>query len=239
MEKIVDFHSHVLPGMDDGSRNIATSLRMLRAIINQGVQVQVLTPHYYAWQEDIPRFLRRREHSYQRLAEVIPPEAPELICGAEVAYYPHMSLDPQLSGLRIGNSDALLVEMPFESWTSDVMDEVAALSLDRGFRVVLAHVERFLPYKGNAEMLDKIARLPVTFQINAEILLHITTRGGALRLAKSKKPLILGSDAHGDIKRPPNLAEGRRMIEKKLGKDYLHRMDEAACDLLWGGQPEK
>ena len=239
MEKIVDFHSHVLPGIDDGSPNIETSLRMLRSITEQGVQVQVLTPHFYAWRDDIPRFLSRREQSFRALSEVLPPETPQLLCGAEVAYYPHMSSDPQLRELCIEGSDALLVEMPFESWTSDVTDEIATLSLDRGYRVVLAHVERFLPYKGNPERLESISRLPVTFQVNAEVLLHLTTRGSVLRLARAEKPLILGSDAHNDNKRPPNLAEGRRVIEKKLGREYLLRMDEAACDLLWGGQPEK
>ena len=55
--EIIDFHSHILPGLDDGSPDLTTSLEMLRAAARQGVGIQVLTPHYYPWKEEPDAFL--------------------------------------------------------------------------------------------------------------------------------------------------------------------------------------
>lgn len=231
---IIDFHSHILPGIDDGSPDIQTSLNMLRIIADQGVRIQVLTPHFYAWQNDIPAFLSRRNSSFDELRRALPPGAPELLCGAEVAYFPNMSSAPKLKKLCIGDSNTMLLEMPFESWTSDVIDDLTTLALDRGYQLVLAHVERYLPYKRNPEKLTTLSRLPIFFQVNAESFLHFTTRRRVLHLATAKRSLILGSDTHNLTTRPPNLADGRRVVVNKLGTDYLRRMDEAAQLLLQG-----
>ena len=65
--EVIDFHSHVLPGIDDGSRNIETSIEMLRLSRNAGVDRMIATPHFYADEDRIEHFLEKREHAYQRL----------------------------------------------------------------------------------------------------------------------------------------------------------------------------
>ncbi len=229
--QMIDFHSHILPGMDDGSPNTETSLQMLKMASEQGVEVQMLTSHYYPWKEAIPDFLRRRADSWDRLRKLPLPEAPRLFLGAEVAFFPHISRT-DLSELCIGGSRLLLLEMPFESWDRQVVEEISALSLDRGYRVILAHIERFLRYPGNPELIDSLARLPIEFQVNAEAFLHFTTRRRALGLVDSGLASLLGSDAHNTDNRRPNLLAGRQCIAKRLGADVLQRMDETASALL-------
>jgi len=231
MSRIIDFHSHILPGIDDGSPDVATSLSMLRAARAQGVETQVLTPHFYRWREDISSFLARRDKSFDQLEAALPAEAPRLLVGSETAFFPHMSRE-DLSPLCVGSTRVLLLEMPFSSWEDDVLDEVAALSLDKGYEVVLAHVERFLGFSGNGERLEKLAELPIHMQSNAEVFLSFRTRRRALQMVKSGMVTILGSDAHNLTTRCPNLGPARDQIEKRLGRELLAGLDAASADLL-------
>ena len=228
---VIDFHSHMLPGIDDGSPNVETSIQMLHMAAEQGVQIQILTPHYYPWKEEIDSFRVRRRDSLSRLKGELTPELPKLLYGAEVAYFHHMSKQ-ELTPLCISGTRILLIEMPFESWDSMVVDEIATLCLNQKFRVILAHVERFLSYRGNQELLDKLSDLPIYMQCNAEAFLEWGTRRKALELVSSGKVQLLGSDAHNLSNRKPNLAAGRQMVEKHLGAETLRQMDQAANTLL-------
>ena len=229
---IIDLHSHILPGVDDGSPDTETSLKMLRMASEQGVEVQVLTPHYYPWNESIPDFLARREAGLRALKDAAG-ETPRLLCGSETAFFAGMSrkdLDP----LCIEGTGTLLIEMPFESWDSRTVDEIAALSLDRGYDVVLAHIERFIHYRGNLRRLQELSRLPLFLQINGEAFRSLRKRRTALWLAKMEKAPVLGSDAHNCTTRRPDTAPARRVIEKCLGRACLEEMDRAA-EYLTGG----
>ena len=87
---LTDFHSHILPGMDDGSADVTMSLEMLRWEELQGIARVVATPHFYARYEDPQRFLQRREQAEQKLRAAMADQSdmPELLMGAEVHYFP-------------------------------------------------------------------------------------------------------------------------------------------------------
>ena len=229
--EIIDFHSHILPGLDDGSPDLTTSLEMLRAAARQGVGIQVLTPHYYPWREEIARFVERRARSAETLLPVCGEELPRLLIGAEVAFFPHMS-ELDLSPLCIGRTRALLVELPFESWDGRVEEQLATLTLDRGYTVILAHAERYLRYRGNPETLEKLAVLPLRVQVNAEAFARFGSRRAPLELFRRGRAQLLGSDAHNMTNRSPDLASGRRFLEKRLGADVLRYIDETGSELL-------
>ena len=81
---MIDFHSHFLPGMDDGSKSVQESLKMLSLARDSGVNQIVATPHFYASKESPEHFLRRRESSWETLKEALPDDAPQIWLGAEV-----------------------------------------------------------------------------------------------------------------------------------------------------------
>ena len=89
MSRIIDFHSHILPGIDDGSKNLEQSLEMMRRSARQGVDTMVATPHFYAHHDDPERFLKRRAEAERSLREAMAAESglPELAIGAEVYYF--------------------------------------------------------------------------------------------------------------------------------------------------------
>ena len=81
----IDFHTHILPGMDDGAENESVSLQMLEMLKGQGIEIAVLTPHYYRDKNTVEEFLERRNASYNRLLQAAEnKDIPEIMTGAEV-----------------------------------------------------------------------------------------------------------------------------------------------------------
>ena len=66
---VTDFHTHVLPGMDDGSASLSESIAMLREAFQQGITHVVATPHFYPQKDSPEEFLRRRQVAEDRLRE--------------------------------------------------------------------------------------------------------------------------------------------------------------------------
>lgn len=229
---MVDLHTHILPGVDDGSESVEMSLEMLRLQGLQDVRTICATPHYYREQNSIAEFCARRDKAFKRLAQALPPDAPRILPAAETAYFRKISECQELKRLCVPGTRTLLLEMPFCEWNDFQLEEVNSLVLDRGFHVILAHPERFCFSAGNRERLHRLMQLPVALQINSGSLLHLRSRGLALNLLKEAPAACLGSDCHDPVKRSPNLKAGRAVVEKKLGQSFLKRLDQNAWLLL-------
>ena len=83
---LIEMHCHILPGVDDGSKNTETSVKMLRRLALQGAETVVLTPHYYSDSISLADFTARRNAAFANLQAALPPDAPRLLLGAEVIY---------------------------------------------------------------------------------------------------------------------------------------------------------
>lgn len=229
---VIDFHSHVLPGIDDGSRNLETSVGILQEASRQGVDCMVATPHFYAARDRISDFLDRRQKAEEKLRACLTSDLPRLITGAEVAYFEGCSDAERLEDLTIGNSRVLLLEFPFDVWNSKVTDEVRYMMESRNFTIVTAHLERYSSIKENRKELKRLLELPIVVQVNAGSLADWKRRGGTLRLLRNAPHFVLGSDCHGLNHRPPNLLDGRSVLLKRMGRDRLDQMDQFGTQLL-------
>ena len=144
---MIDFHSHILPGIDDGSKDTATSIRMIEEEMRQGVTGIALTPHFYADTDDPQQFLARRERAFRELQEAIEEEeikVPRMILGSEVHFYRGMSRSESLRKLCLGESNYILVELPFRRWQQYIVDDVKDIGNNLGLNVIIAHFERYL-----------------------------------------------------------------------------------------------
>ena len=83
---LIEMHCHILPGVDDGSKDTETSVKMLRRLALQGAETAVLTPHYYSDSISLADFTARRNAAFANLQAALPPDAPRLLLGAEVIY---------------------------------------------------------------------------------------------------------------------------------------------------------
>ena len=140
---MIDWHTHILPEMDDGSHCVAESISMVNMQAAQGVSSIIATPHFYANHDTVSSFLDRRDKTYGLLKAELPREAPDIKIGAEVLYYQGISRLEGLMALRIEGSKLLLLEMPMTEWTEHMIKELIELSGKGGIRLVLAHVERY------------------------------------------------------------------------------------------------
>ena len=141
---MTDIHTHILPGMDDGAATVDQSLEMLKCCKEQGVDTVVLTPHFYPWMEALDSFLERRAQAFRQLTAEIEPDMPQLVLGAEVAWYPNLDTMGQIGELSLGQSNCIMVEMPNAPWTEPMLDQIERLSAVAGMTPILAHVERYM-----------------------------------------------------------------------------------------------
>jgi protein-tyrosine phosphatase len=226
-------HCHILPGVDDGARDAETSLAMLKSSGDQGVQYMVATPHFYATRDRIDTFLNRRKEAWEKLKSRMDADYPGILLGAEVAFFQGISRADRLEELRIEGTNCILLEMPFRPWSEGDVDEVSRISERRGYTIILAHIERYLAMRGNADYIGNLLELPVLAQINAESLLDWRQRGKLIKMVRNGQVHLLGSDCHGIHHRPPNLGEGREILRKKTGTEYLDRIDWRSEELLF------
>lgn len=220
---MIDIHSHVLPGIDDGSGSVEESLAMLRASARQGVDCVAATPHFYPMENTPERFLDQREEAAERLRAAWQPGLPKLLLGAEVYFFEGMSRTEALDALCLEGSRVLLLEMPFGPWTERTVSEVVSLRERRGLTVVLAHIERYFRWQPK-EIWDELPDLGILTQCNAGFFLDWRLRGRARRMLREGKISFLGSDAHNMTSRPPRLGEAMAL----LGETERSILEEAA-----------
>ena len=228
---MVDFHTHILPGMDDGSRSVEESLQMLHAMPE--TSHVVATPHFYASENTPERFLRRRGAAWARLREQLDAAAPDIRLGAEVCYFEGICRSNELSALCIEGTNVLLLEMPFDSWSSRAFNDLLELGHRADIQIVLAHAERYDIFYRKRDW-QHIADSPILIQCNAAFFLHLRTRHRALRRLEDGYIHLLGSDCHGIERRAPVLGEAAQVIRKHLGDNALRDVDRLALQLLDG-----
>lgn len=229
---IIDLHCHILPQVDDGSQNLKISVELLNRLMKQGVGTVCATSHYYARHESVDSFLQRRQKAFSSLNDALKGENdstfPEILLGAEVAYFSGIANGTQLSELCLSGTRTLLLELSYTQWTPQQVEEVASLSLDRGYQVILAHPERFSHMRSYWNDMERLMSLPLALQINADSLIHWSSRKLALSLLSHAQSPLVASDCHNLTSRPPRLEKARLVVSKKLGVDILTRIDETA-----------
>lgn len=220
---MIDFHSHILPGMDDGSKNENESLQMLKRSAEQGIGVLALTPHFYADRDTPESFLERRAKSYEKLSAVKIRKAPQLLLGAEVKYFSGIHKAQAIHQLRLQGTKYLLLEMPFSKWTQRMLDEISELNQSREIDVVIAHIDRCLSMQKRG-VIESLLSDGICFQANADCFLNWRKRGKMLRMLESGYISFLGSDCHNLTDRPPQIGEALEVISKKLGAETVEML---------------
>lgn len=227
MTMFCDFHSHILPGIDDGSASIEESIGLLKMEAEQGVTHVVATPHFYANLDSPEHFLESRKKAKELLDEALKeyPGLPEISLGAEVYFFHGISDSDALGELTIDNKRFILIEMPEPPWTDSMYAELEAIYTQRGITPIMAHIDRYIaPFK-TYRIPERFENMHVLVQANASFFL----KGGftsnlAFNLLKKDKIQLIGSDCHNLRSRPPRIGEAFGAIEKKLGEDVLNRI---------------
>jgi protein-tyrosine phosphatase len=202
---MIDLHTHVLPGIDDGPETIEDSLALARAAAASGTRVLVATPHVsrrYPNDAETIGSLVDELNARLRTEEI----ELEVLAGAEIAMTWLIDIAPEeLPRLRLGAGPWLLVEPPFTPVIAGL--DTMLLDLQRqGHQILLAHPERCQAFHRDPAMLRSLVRAGVLTSITAGSLIGSfggEVRSFALSLAREGLVHNVASDTHDTVRRPP------------------------------------
>ncbi len=219
---MVDFHSHILPGIDDGSKNVDESLEILKEMYSQGITKVVATPHFLARHQSAEEFAIERVKAIETLKEALKgiEDVPQIYVGSETEYYDGIGECENLDKICIMGTRLILVEMPFSLWTDAVYRNLGRLQ-ERGYVPVIAHIERYIFYQNEQKCLDRLEEMGVQIQCNCTFFTNRFTRKKALRFIGGRRINFLGTDSHDMKSRKPQMDKALRIIEKKHGYEAV------------------
>ncbi len=200
---MIDLHTHLLPHLDDGSRDTEESKAMLSQYGESVTQI-ALTPHFYPLRDRLSSFLSARETAYQRLQSLVLPTPLKFHLGAEVAYFDGMRHSEVVRQFTIGESRLLLCEMPMQGWEEKMFSDLLEAGHRFDFIPVLAHIDRYRLHASAWEWIDSFIAQGGLTQINTSAL-QSRLKKKAKQWIKDGKVHFLGSDCHGVRHRPPDL----------------------------------
>jgi protein-tyrosine phosphatase len=215
---LIDLHSHILPGLDDGAPDMETSLAMARLAVADGVRTIVATPHVNTdFDYDLAEITRRSGELNVHLARAEVPLA--VLAGAEIAVARLSELtDDMLGGLCLGASKALLVESPYAQ-AADFLDELLFDLQVRGFQPLLAHPERCPIFQQDVDRLKQIVERGILCCVTAGSMggaFGSTVQKFVLRMFREGLVHDVSSDAHDHRRRRPVLTTGFERAEREL-----------------------
>ena len=162
-----DYHSHILPNIDDGSDSIKTSLKMIKMMKQQGIGIIVATPHFYMHREaSLDSYLVKRQNAYEKLM-ASDPAVKDIHIGAEVAIEKGISVLGELEKLCISGTRLILLEPPFTQYNSWIVEEIDEIANSRRLIPIIAHVHRYMGVYSKSD-LNSLMSVDAVFQINAD-----------------------------------------------------------------------
>lgn len=222
-----DIHSHILPGVDDGSESMEESLAMIEVAYQEGTRSIFCTPHYERGKN---RYTKEELNiRFQELCKEVEKVYPDmkLYLGNEVLYADGI-VDDLKNGLiqTMNDTKYVLVEFNIRVSYSELYRAIRNI-IDARFRPIIAHVERYRCLFKHIERIDELVRMEAYLQMNIS-----SVYGGLLdenarwckRLVKEDYISFFGTDAHDLDDRAPYINDYVGWIEKKCGVDVLEEM---------------
>jgi protein-tyrosine phosphatase len=216
---VIDLHSHILPGVDDGARTLADSLEIARSAVADGVEVVAATPHVRA---DYPTEAATMHRLVGELRGALDRERIplELLPGGELALEAAEALTAdELASFTLGDGRCLLLEFPYGGWPLGLAERVFRFAA-QGFTPLLAHPERNREVQAAPERLEPLVQSGALVQLTAASLDGRLGRGPqqcARRLLELELAHAIASDAHAPSVRQIGMSAARA----EVGDDAL------------------
>lgn len=220
----IDIHCHILPGVDDGAKNIEQSLEMLKIAAKDGITDMIATPHFhYRRGHATPEEIRK---NVQELNTAAKAEGIDMtIYPGNELYYTHELLDKVKAGevLTLADSDYVLLEFSPDVEKSKIQRAVYKF-LGEGYYPIIAHMERYEAFRKDRDFAYTIEEMGAYYQINAGSLMGSagwnTKRFAKLMLEQGMVNFI-ATDAHDTDRRYPAYGKAAEWIRKKYGEKDL------------------
>lgn len=233
---MIDIHSHILPGIDDGSKDMEMSIKMLRLAEEKGTKIMVATPHYIRgvyenhYEEIFPLY------EQLKLASVAAGINVEILLGQEVMldkYSLKLCKEKKLRG--INGTGYMLIEFPMDRLPKDALDLIYELRL-LDIKPIIAHPERYQYIYEAPTTINDFIEEECLFQINTGSLQGLfgkKVENCAKLLVQQGLTNFIASDAHSTNRRCPGIMEGIReaaTIDRQIEKKVMENLELLLLD---------
>lgn len=224
---MIDIHSHIIFGVDDGPKNIEESLSLIGEVYRQGVRYIVATSHRRKGMFETPEKVIMT--NFLQLKEAVAEVYPEIrLCYGAELYYSKDILSklekkkvPTLNGSRY-----ILLEFSMNTPWKEIQEAVNEVTL-LGLTPVLAHIERYDALAFHAERVEELIDKGCYTQVNSNHVLKPTLIGDRTKEFKKRTRYFLeqnlvhcvASDMHNLSSRPPFMREAYKLLTEEFGKD--------------------
>lgn len=238
---MIDIHCHILNEIDDGARDLETSIRMCHMAEINGIKHIVATPHTNTV-DDINRFIEVRDKRIETLRRHIADRGIDvkLYPGAEVFVDDDIFFSNDLRRLTINNSRYILVEFAFRNVKIrriyDYLNEI----INMGLVPIIAHPERYEFFQFDYDAVNALAKNGVIFQINATSLASLDGLQEfelAYSMAYNGIASLIGTDAHSLVHRANNLSEMMRYFPPDISHYNMQMMVHDAAKAVLTDSP--
>ena len=231
IDNLVETHCHIIPGIDDGSQDVETSVKMIRKLQAQGCEAIILTPHYYSDSISYDDFVSQRDAAFAELKAALGNDAPKLIPAAEVYITKYLFNYDNLEKLVIGNTRYALIEHPFScSFGESTYDRLLNLNYEYHIKPILAHIERYAALIENPDLLDDYIDMGCLVQVNVSSFAEgrKSFRKKLFHLLETGRIHLIGTDCHNLTSRPPEYEAGVKEIIERCGKEAIEVLERNA-----------
>ena len=190
---MIDFHSHILPCADHGSKSLEMSVSQVKKAKECGISTIVATPHFYYNKENVEDFLERRNYAYEQLVSTLKQQNIDvnIINAVELNLQVDLFKIKDFSVFCIPGTKYILVELPLNviltKWHYLAIDEIISM----GYTPIIAHINRY-----HTKAVEPIFDKDVLFQCNIEAFDSFKSLLRIKRLYKKDCLHLIGSDIH-------------------------------------------
>lgn len=227
MEEYIDIHSHILPGIDDGSDNIEETIHMIEAARNDGISIIIATPHYHEGR------YKKKVADYEAALNIVRSYVKDIFpnvriyLGCEI-YYNHECIDLLESNQipTMAGSKYILLEFSPRREYQYIRTNLQRC-LFAGYLPILAHVERYICLEQDISLVEELVNMGVYIQFNTNSIvgnIRGKTKKFVRRLLHHNLVHFMATDAHNMSNRSPVINKSKEYIIKKYGKSYLDRL---------------
>ena len=230
---MTELHCHILPGMDDGAKDVEMAIALLRKEKADGVTNIMFTSHFNYERISVEDYLEKRQRAFEKLLEALGEEANDFQfkLGAEVYFSPGLC-DIEANKLCLGDTDYMLLEFPTTHRPHFIRETLYNLQ-NQGITPLIAHVERYSYAMDDFKLLYDWISAGAYAQINASSLLKNPKDAKMLlKLIQWGLVHVIATDTHSMDKRSPKMERAFRYIEEKLGKETAKQLRQNADEIF-------
>lgn len=218
---MIDMHSHILPGIDDGSKNLEETYSLIEEAKKAGFSGIVLTSHY------MEGYYEEEEHTRKELMDKLNVEDIHIYIGSEIYISDSMvELINSKKASSINNSRYILFEMPFNTKPMNIYEVVYEL-LQYKYVPILAHPERYTFVQKEPDIIYELIEKGVLMQANYGSIIGQYGKKAQLIVKKFLESNIihfLGSDVHRINTVYPKMKQILKILKDLIGEENLHKL---------------